>query len=351
MKILVVFTGGTIGSVVEEGYISPDSRKPFKLMECYHEQKAGPIQGITFDTCVPYTLLSENLTGEYLAKLGACVRENLRKDYDGIIVAHGTDTLQYAAAMVGYLTGSASIPVMFVSSNYVLEDERANGLDNFACAVEFITERRGRGTFVSYRNQDNVVYIHRAARVLPHLPYSDEVYSIGDQYYGKYVKNASQPGLLEKGIPETGEWIYKENVEYHFLEDADFSFEQLPRQWNSGILRIFPYPGMEYSVIFEHVRAVMLETYHSGTLCSITPGIWTFLESAKQQKVPVYVTGVNTEADYASFQGFERNGKVLRNLSPVAAYVKLWLALESGEDVARVMEMNLAEDFFTLHNL
>ncbi|MCM1180542.1 MAG: asparaginase [Clostridium sp.] len=344
MKILIIFTGGTIGSVVQGGYISPDLEKPFKLVEDYYERKADLIQGITFHTCIPYTLLSENLTGEYLAKLGSCVKENLRKDYDGIIVAHGTDTLQYSAATAGYLAGRDSMPILFVSSNYVLEDERANGMDNFACAVEFIAKRRGKGVFVSYRNQDNVVYIHRAARVLPHLPYSDEVYSIGNCYYGKYVKQAYE--IRKPELSPTGKWIYEKNAEYHCLEDADFSFEQLPRQWNSGILRIFPYPGMEYPVVFEHVRAVVLETYHSGTLCSMTPGIQEFLEHAKQGNVPVYITGVNTETDYASFQELEgKHGKVLRNLSPVSAYVKLWLALENGGDVAKVMEMNLAEDF------
>lgn len=346
MKLLVIFTGGTIGSKVNEGYISPDLGQPFKLMELYHEQKAASAQGILFDTCVPYTLLSEDLTGEYLAKLGACVKENLKKDYDGIIVAHGTDTLQYAAAMVGYLAGGDSIPVMFVSSNYVLEDERANGLDNFACAVEFITERRGRGVFAAYKNQDNVVYIHRAVRALPHLPYSDEVYSIGNQYYGKYMRSASQAGMPSQDILEAGKWIYKKNTEYHFVKAADVSFGQLPKQWDSGILRILPYPGMRYPVVLEHARAVLLDTYHSGTLCSITPGLRTFLENAKQSNVPVFITGVNTETDYASFQEFEgKNVQVLRNLSPVAAYVKLWLALESGGDVAKVMEMNLAEDF------
>lgn len=348
MKILVIFTGGTIGSKVNEGYISPDSGQPFRLMERYYERKAGPIQGITFDTCVPYTLLSENLTGEYIAKLGACVKENLKKDYDGVIVAHGTDTLQYAAAMVGYLAGGDSIPVMFVSSNYVLEDERANGLDNFACAVDFITGQRGRGTFVSYRNQDDVVYIHRAVRTLPHLPYSDEVYSIGNQYYGKYVKSTSQLGTRAQGILEALKWTYWDNTEYHFVKSTENSFRQLPKKWNSGILRIFPYPGMEYPAVLNDVRAVLLDTYHSGTLCSITPSLHAFLEDAGQKNLPVYITGANTETDYASFLELEgKNVQVLRNLSPVAAYVKLWLALESGEDVSEVMERNIAEDFFT----
>lgn len=345
MKILVIFTGGTIGSVVSENSISPDFGQPFKLIEEYYKQKISEKYREIFDTCVPYTLLSEDLTGEYLAKLGSCIKENLNKDYDGIIVAHGTDTLQYSAAMTGYLTGCASIPVVFVSSNYVLEDKRANGLDNFTCAVEFIAGRKGKGTFVAYRNMDGVVYIHRAARVLPHLPYSDEVYSIVNQHYGKFEKYMHGEKVQELILEEADEWRYEANAEYHVKEDCSV-FEQLPKTWNSGILRIYPYPGMEYPDISENVRAVLLDTYHSGTLCSVTPHMSAFFEKAENRNIPVFITGANTETDYASFQIFEqKNVQVLRNLSPIAAYMKLWLALESGEEVSAVMKKSLAEDY------
>ena len=345
MKILVIFTGGTIGSVVSENCISPDFGQPYKLIEEYYKQKISEKYRDIFDTCVPYTLLSEDLTGEYLAKLGACIKENLNKDYDGIIVAHGTDTLQYSAVMTGYLTGGASIPVVFVSSNYVLEDKRANGLDNFSCAVDFIAGRNGKGTFVAYRNMDGVVYIHRATRVLPHLPYSDEVYSIANQYYGKFTKHVHGEGVQEEILEEADEWRYEANAEYCVKEEDCGVFEQLPQAWNSGILRIYPYPGMEYPDFSENVRAVLLDTYHSGTLCSVTPHMSVFFEEAKKRNIPVFIAGANTETDYASFQIFEqKNVQVLRNLSPIAAYMKLWLVLESGEEVSAVMKKSLAED-------
>lgn len=337
MKILVIFTGGTIGSAVSEGYISPDSKCPYKLIESYKCQEISQKWDVDFETYTPYTLLSEDLTGEYLARLGTCVKENLHKEYDGIIVAHGTDTLQYSAAMVGYVTGNSSIPVVFVSSNYVLEDKRANGLCNFICAVEFIKEKRGEGTFISYRNLDGITYMHRAFAVLPHLPYSDEVFSIGNQYYGKYMTQAWQKE--ENQISQDKLWQFEKNAEYH-LKDTCKPVEKLPAKWKSGILRIFPYPGMEYPRIEPFVRAVLLDTYHSGTLCTAAPDMERFFEEAERRGIPVYITGANTETDYASFQKFEsKNVHVLRNLSPVAAYVKLWLALEEDKnDLAQSMK-------------
>lgn len=62
MKILVVFTGGTIGSCYNDGVISPDSSTSYKLIEMY-KQNGGYAE---FDAISPYTVLSENLTASIL---------------------------------------------------------------------------------------------------------------------------------------------------------------------------------------------------------------------------------------------------------------------------------------------
>ena len=84
MKILVVFTGGTIGSRYNDGVISPDSSTRYKLIEMY-KQNGGYAE---FDAISPYTVLSENLNGEYFNLLYNSVKENIN-NYDGIIVTHG----------------------------------------------------------------------------------------------------------------------------------------------------------------------------------------------------------------------------------------------------------------------
>ena len=150
MNILVIFTGGTIGSAVSDGWISPSDDMKYLLLEKYREKTGDDIE---FDTLNPYTILSENLTAEYLNMLTDCVKKNISL-YDGIIVAHGSDTLQYTAAALSLVLGNDIVPVMLVSSNYPLEDERANGTDNFIAATEFITAKAGKGVFISYKNKN-----------------------------------------------------------------------------------------------------------------------------------------------------------------------------------------------------
>ena len=131
MKILVVFTGGTIGSCYNDGVISPDSSTRYKLIEMY-KQNGGYAE---FDAISPYTVLSENLNGEYFNLLYNSVKENIN-NYDGIIVTHGTDTLQYTSAVLSYMFGLCNTPIVLVSANYPLESEKSNGLENFSAAVD-----------------------------------------------------------------------------------------------------------------------------------------------------------------------------------------------------------------------
>lgn len=343
MKLLVIFTGGTIGSTVNEGYISTDQGKAYQLIEMY---KALGKRQADFTLNEPYTLLSENLTGTYIARLGSCVLENVNKGYEGIIITHGTDTIQYSAAALGYLLADIDIPVLLVSSNFVLDDERANGLVNFAAAVDFIASKAGTGVFVPYRNSDGVIYVHRGTRLLPHQPYSDDLQSVLNQYYGivtcdgNFVKNRSYQTAEEQlaaAEQESGKQLAAAGLE-------------LPDSWNSDILRIYPYPGMSYSMPEKLPRAILLDTYHSGTLCSAAPGMERFFETAASENIPVFLTGASGGIDYESVKHWKGLGVItLPQASPIAMYSKLWLALSSKKllqkvSLEEVMTSSLGED-------
>ena len=138
MKVLVIVTGGTIGSIQSNGYIGLGEQSEYPLLSLYLEKMAS--HGITevdveFVVTSTYQLLSENSNGKVLAQLAGSIHAGLRQaeqeGCQGIIVTHGTDTLAYSAAMAGYLFMDSPLPIVFVSANYVLSDSRSNGLDNF----------------------------------------------------------------------------------------------------------------------------------------------------------------------------------------------------------------------------
>lgn len=324
MRILVVFTGGTIGSNISQDYITPDSTSGYRLLHMY-EQRSGKTfmeQEIMVDTIQPYFILSETLQCKHWICLIKEIKASLGKQkYDGVIVCHGTDTLQYTGAFLSYVFGNDSIPILLASSNFVLEDERANGLVNFAAAIDFIVHKRGKGVFIPYQSEKDKILIHRGSRVLPCVAYSDEVLSMYHSVYGKLKGDLF------------GEYTYKANPQ--FCEKQDEippvleSLMEIDTEKESGVLEIYPAPGMSYPKVEhlpENIKCVLLHTYHSGTIDTEHEGLITFSKALVQKGIGLYLVGANLEKDYASTQKFQQlQIQVLPEISPVAAYCKLWL--------------------------
>ena len=303
MKILTVFTGGTIACSNDDGVLSPDRENGYMLLDMYSELD----DETEFDAVQPYFILSENLQVETLNALYNCISKYDFNKYDGVIVCHGTDTLQYTGAYLSLRFGLFRKPIVLVSSNYPLDHRRSNGFENFCAAVSFIKSRQGRGVFIAYKNDgDRMVNIHRAIRALPHLPFSDDLFSLKNKPYG-YIKDG----------------IFMFNPEYR--EDVS-EFEVYPEPTGKRVLYIRPYPGMIYPELKNDYKAVLLDSYHSGTIRTVGKEIIVFCAAANDRNIPVFLTGSAPGFNYESKQRFSELGiKVLPPMSPIAAYMKLWL--------------------------
>lgn len=333
MRIGVIFTGGTIGSRIEQsGYINTQANAPYQLLEKYEKKYGTQIEFITKE---PYRILSENLQAENILQLKDCVKEQIdRGDLSGIIITHGTDTLQYSAALLSYIFAGADIPIILVSSNYVLEDERANGFCNFEYAVRFIEGDYGKGVFVSYQNDKEEPTIHWGTRLQPPIPFSDKVYSVKDLWYGKFsVKSNEFTKSIFDKEPIKEERMFK-STESIKLTDI-----------NTEVLRIMPYPGMSYPQLEDKVKAVLHESFHSGTIC-VENTLKIFVKNAERLSVPVYITGISRkETGYDTVRIYKELGVLpLYDRAVIAQYCKLWLAVSNGMDVQSIMKESFAQE-------
>lgn len=311
MKIAVIFTGGTIGSRAEFGVIrtSPDTK--FELIERY---RAAYDDAVQFLTSEPYRILSENLCAAHLEALAREVARVLDEQPDGVILTHGTDTIQYTAAFLQLLFADCGRPIVLVSSDYVLSDPRANGLRNFAAAVDFIRENLGTGVFVSFANDAASVEIHRGSRLQHPISYSAELRSILGDRYGVYTDGRFEKNPKYEGVDS-------------FPEEAmglDPRMVHLAK--NSPVLRVHAYPGMSYPVIPEGTKAILFEGYHSGTLC-IDEALGAFTDEAKKRGISLYLTGVTGgENVYETVEQYRQLGiESLIGEPAIATYMKLWL--------------------------
>ena len=337
-NILVVFTGGTIGSGETEGYLSPLGEKAGKRLlmgfeNRYQKDYESRFQtGIHFETRCPYEILSENLNGSHLLLLWEALKDV--DGYDGIILTVGTDTLGYSSAMAGYLFEHLEIPVVTVSANYPLEDKRSNGFANFAGAVLLILEGSHKGVFCSYENRDRH-FIHYGTRLLLQGNYEDEVVSVKNSYYGEICKSKSgEPEIVLN--PEAKKEREKQRVSG--AEKLQLSAKtQLMAKMQSGVDKLSkspvcflrPYPGMIFPDPAGY-KGILLDTYHSGTL-PVKDGFAAFVQKAVEADIPVCVAGVPEGTVYETVAEYQREGvMILPVAAPVAMYCKLWLLCSAG---------------------
>lgn len=337
MNIGVIFTGGTIGSVQKENGIGPAGEGANVLLRQTAHTSTG--ETVQYRTVSPFTILSENSTGMTIAQLSGAVRQMLDEGWaEGIIVTHGTDTLAYSAAALGYLFGDSRIPIVLVSSNYVLQDARANGQDNFHYAVEFLAwakEHPGKaeGVFVSYRNTGQDPVIHCGTAVLAHQAYTDSAYSVQDQAFGWFD---GENGFRYNDIWEkmAGEQEPSVPCPLH-----------APSAWDAPILQIIPSPGMRYPTLTGETKAVLHHSYHAGTICSDSPDAAEFFEIARAKNIPVFLCGADPDMVYESTASYRSYGiRLLPKASPVAMYMKLWLLLDNRLDPEIWMQRKLFGD-------
>lgn len=135
MKILVIFTGGTISCTNKNGFLSPSADAAQSVIEEYRRLYSDDTE---FEELSPFTVLSENLCAETLNMLISTAYEKIKQGYDKIIICHGTDTLRFSAAALAFALSGEGAKVVFVSSNYPLDDKRSNGAQNFLRLLNFL---------------------------------------------------------------------------------------------------------------------------------------------------------------------------------------------------------------------
>ncbi len=340
-KILVILTGGTIGSRVEGSTIDVTDSSAYELITRF-KQRYG--EEDTFEVRQVMTVLSENMRPEIWTKLVAALWDVSWEDYQGVIITHGSDTLAYTSALIGMLFAHVPVPVVLTAGNYPLSDSRSNGLVNFRSSVELIKVQGIRGVFTVYQNPmgENCVYL--ATRITEADCYQDCFGAFGGSVFG-YMKEGELK-VCDTPVNPTLSQLCE------FCGGRE-SLTEKPPVFQKQIWMIRPYPGLNYDFIdlSGNPGAILHYLYHSATACIEGEGysFLQFLEKCGEKKIPVYAASYKAVGgvSYVTGDAVLRAGvKPMCNISPEAAYMKLVLAYhvaegEAEEEIERIMERNL----------
>lgn len=139
-RVLVLHTGGTISMVQEEGGVTPTSHHP--LMD--------PMAFLPKDIEVTveeiFNLPSPHIRPEEMLQLKTRIVEAQKQGFDGVVITHGTDTLEETAYFLD-MTVSKQISVVITgamrSSNEIGSDGQYNYLQSIITAANEESKNQG----------------------------------------------------------------------------------------------------------------------------------------------------------------------------------------------------------------
>lgn len=350
-RLLVVFTGGTIGSKAEGLAINVNDSGSYALLEEYRKQ-AFSRDDVKLDTLQPMNLLSENITPRDWVELAKAIRGVDSSAYDGIIVTHGSDTLAYTASMMSYLFADMNIPLVLTASNYPIADERSNGLCNLSSSIDFIAEAGLSGVFVVYENDKGESLVYLGTRIFQNESFTDQFRSPYELAYGKmtsertfqWVEDARNPAPARLGYAGTEATSARSALA---LRQGSFVWEASELKLEDAVLYIKPYPGLNYdlydfgssrSSLARKPRVILHDLHHSGTANALESGPYSltgFIERCRKGGIDCYLCPIKDASDAlyeSSHRLIEAGARFIENMSIEAAMTKLMLAYGMMED-------------------
>ena len=131
-KVLIVYTGGTIGMVQDEN----GSLKPFPMDHIYDVVPELKKCTYKIDTCQMDSIIdSSNMTPSFWVELAEIIEKHYDA-YDGFVILHGTDTMAYTASALSFMFKNLSKPIILTGSQLPLGVLRTDGRENIICALE-----------------------------------------------------------------------------------------------------------------------------------------------------------------------------------------------------------------------
>lgn len=314
--ILVLTTGGTIGSTLHNGIIHTNANY-CRAIELYYERYGADI---SFEIVNLMNILSENLQKHHWEMMiNAILQLNLSR-YSGIIITHGSDTLSYTSSMLGLVLCSLPIPVVLTASDLVPDRPESNAVCNIRAAVLLICTIK-KGIYTVYRNpnQDDCT-IYLATRIHE-----------ADRFTGSFSTPFDIPlGKVTNDIIHFNNHQLIEKLSSHFQPYIPLSS---PFTLSDDVMMLRPYPGLDYRSISIHhnCKAILHITYHSSSASSFTDNSALYLlQSCLQKEIPLYLASFpndNVDLYESSYTLIQHGAIPLHHLTDETAFAKLLLCM------------------------
>jgi glutamyl-tRNA(Gln) amidotransferase subunit D len=334
-KILLLSTGGTIASKVD---YRTGGVTPALSAEDLNASVPELAEIANVDAEVLFSEYSENLMPEHWIKIAERLDSLVNSEYQGIIIAHGTDTMQYTASFLSFALSGYPIPIALVGSQRSSDRPSSDAALNLISAANFVLNCNTKGIFVVMHNNesDNTISCHLGTRVRKNH----------SSKRGAFQTIGGDPAFLvvDKKI--------ENNLKDKFFKNEDYE----PRiKIDTNVALIKYYPGYDPKLIDSLIEAGYKAIIFEGTgLGHIGKTMYDYVKKANEKDLFLGMTSqcidgrVNMNV-YESGRDLMQFGIIpLSNIIPETALVKAMWALgnsKNSEEMKKLMLENIASEF------
>ncbi|MEB2835776.1 MAG: Glu-tRNA(Gln) amidotransferase subunit GatD [Desulfurococcales archaeon] len=344
-RVVIIGTGGTIASRIdyETGAVNP-------YMDADEIVQAVPevLNYARIEAVELFRLFSEDMTPSHWERIASEAARLIGEGYDGVVIAHGTDTMHYTAAALSFVFHSG-LPVPIVLTGAQRSSDRPSSDAAFNLAASVLTAARAPFAEVVIvmhgETGDTYALAHRGTRARKmHTSRRDAFQSI----------NAVPLAMV---WPDRGEIVVLDG-NYRRRGAQDLVVEN---GFDDRVALVKYYPGMDPEVIDFLVdrgyHGIVLEGTGFGHVANrLIPSI----QRAVEEGVAV-VAASQTLFGRVNLNVYSTGRRMLKagvipaeDMTPETAYVKLSWVLKRTRDpgeVRRLMLTPLAGEISSRHSL
>ena len=328
-KVLIIYTGGTIGMKnTERGYTPACGFLAEAIAEIEDMQRADFPTWELYE--LPTLLDSSDMSAAEWNKIGEIIYENY-DGYSGFVVLHGTDTMAYTASALSFMLSGLDKPVVLTGSQIPLSEIRSDGRDNLITSVLIAAEGVVREVCLYFSGR--LLRGNRAVKM------SADGLSAFD--------SPSYPHLAEVGIS-----IRYNRAALKKPSDKPLAlhrFSSVP----IGVIKVFP--GIQFGlfeeIMTEKLSGIVLETFGAGNIPSGGSELLPIIGKAFSAGSVVTVisqcpSGTVTLGAYEASASLKGAGAVSGgDMTTEAAVAKLYYLFSLGisrDEIKRLMEKDIA---------
>jgi len=268
-KILLIYTGGTIGMIRD---FNSGTLRSFNFDELLKHIPELNLLDCAIDTkSLDAPIDSSNMTPAVWVLLAQLVNENYDQ-FDGFVILHGSDTMSYSASALSFMLEGLSKPVIFTGSQLPIGDLRTDAKENLITAIQIAAMREADQMLV----QEVCVYFEYK------LYRGNRTTKINAEHFQAFA-SFNYPPLAESGVHLT--------VNKQLLHRSEQKSLRVQTNMTAPIALIKLFPGLTPEV-FGHmlqapgVAGVVLETFGSGNVPN-TPWLIAALKAVIDKGIPV----------------------------------------------------------------